>query len=170
MIPLILAAIAAKGIETGINYIGQRKTAQLYARQGEMERDLFGKNADLADSQALDAEARGQEAELRQRYKGRLMVGAQSTAFAGQGVTLGDGTPQQVMKSDQALSESDRLTIVEGARREAWGFRQQADIYRRQGQMAFDAGQNKRRATNTASVGTLANYGGDMFTLYNMGK
>lgn len=163
--PLLLFA-ALKTVGTAVNFIGQRKQAGYEERQGEMERDLFGKNADLAEAQATDAEARGHEAELRQRLRIRLLTGAQNSSFAGQGVNVGVGSPQQVMGSDRSIGEMDALAIRENAHREAMGFTKQAEIFRTQGNLAYTAGRNRAKADRWASVGTLANYAGDMFSLY----
>lgn len=166
MFPLIVAAIAAKTIGAGLNYFGQQKQAHNLEQQGWMEKELFGKNAALAEEQAADATARGREAELRQRFRMRQLVGAQNTAFAGQGVDISVGSPVDVKTGDQAIGEMDALTIRENAAREAMGFRKQAEIYRYQGDMALRGAHNQAAATKWQSYGTLANFAGDMFELY----
>lgn len=156
----------AKAANAGLTYAGQRQEGAAYRRQGEQERDLFGKNADLAEKQAVDAEARGVSASNRQTYRMRTMLGAQSASFAGQGVSLTGGSPADVVRNDQSLGEADRLNILENARREAWGYRQQEDIYHQQGDMAYQAGVDRQKASNLESVGTLVNFAGDMFGMY----
>lgn len=155
-----------KAANTGLQYSAQRRAGQAAFNQGVAERDLFGKNADLADEQAVDAVARGQDAANRQTYRMRTTLGAQSAGFAGQGVSITGGSPADVIGADQAIGEADKLSITENARREAWGYRQQAGIYRDRGNMAYDAGVQRRKAANLESVGTLANFAGDMFDMY----
>lgn len=169
--PYILAALAVtKTVEAGINYFGQRKAARGYEREGEMERALYGRSADLLEEQATDAEARGREAELRQRRAVAALSGAQAVGFAGQNVTLGEGSARQVVASDRRVGEFDALMIRENAAREAMGFRRQAEIQRGQGDLTYMASRNRARALRVQSVGTLANYTGDMFGLYSSYK
>lgn len=166
MWPFVFAALS-KAVSSGVNYVEQRQAGGAALKQGEMERALYGKNADLATQQAADAEARGQEAANRQTYKMRTLVGSQNANFAGQGVSIvGGGSPADVIRSDQALGEYDRQTILENARREAWGYQQQASIYRAQGDIAYSAGANRQKADNLESIGTMANFAGDMFGMF----
>lgn len=167
--PLLPFAILS-AIKTGAEIYAARKAARGFEREGEIERELFGKNADLAEEQAQDAIARGREAEMRQRYRTRTLVGEQNAAFAGQGIVSGEGTAALVKKTDFALGESDALMIRENAAREALGFKRQADIYRQQGQFAYTRGRNQARALRYQTVTSLANFGGDMFKLYATGK
>lgn len=168
MIPLILAAVAGvKAIDTAINFAGGQQQKKIDIQQGAMERDIYGKNAALAESQAADAEARGQQAAVKQVFQEKDLLGAQRAAFAGQGVKVGaGGSAGAVQASDFAVSEVDRLNILENARREAWGYRQQADIYNSQGALAYAAGVNQARMVGYKQASTLANFAGDMFSLY----
>lgn len=165
MWPFVFSAIT-KAASAGITFSEQRREGAAALKQGDMTRALYGKNADLAESQAVDAEARGQEASNRQTYKMRTTLGSQNSAFAAQGVSLANGSPAAVINSDQSLGEADRLNILENARREASGFRQQAGIYRDQGNLAYTAGANKQKELNMESLGTLVNFGGDMLSMY----
>lgn len=168
MIPFLLAALAlTKATKTGIDIYGQRKQAKIYEQEGEMEAELYGKNAALAEEQASDAIARGREAEIRQRIKMRGLTGAQRTSFAGQGVLLGgEGSASQVVQSDQRVGEYDALMIRENAAREALGYTRQADIYQSQGELTRRSSKNRAKATRNQIYGSLANFGGDMFQLY----
>lgn len=155
----------SKAVGAGINFVEQRQAGQAAFQQGTMEQQLYGKNAALADQQAQDAIARGTEAANRQTYKMRTMLGAQTAGFAGGGVAGGTAV-SSVVGTDQALGSADRANILENARREAWGYTQQASIYRQQGQIAYQAGVNRRKADDLESIGSLANFGGDMFSMY----
>jgi hypothetical protein len=167
MIPLILAALAIeKTVSAGINYFGQRAAAKGYEREGEMSRELYGKSADLLEHQALDAEARGREAALRQQRAVAALTSAQRVGFAGQGVDLSVGSAQQVIASDRRTGMADAAMIRENAAREAFGFRQQEAIQRGQGDLAYTAGRNRAKFERWQSAGTLANYAGDMYTMY----
>jgi hypothetical protein len=166
-IPFIIGAIiAAKAVSTAADIYSDRKQARMFEREGEMERELFGKNAEVAEEMAEDAIARGKEAELRFLFKQRTLAGAQQASFSGQGVRVGVGTPGLVTESDASLIDSDIALTRENAQREAFGYRQQAEIYQSQGALAYQAGRNRAKALRNQTLGSLANFGGDMFSLY----
>lgn len=167
---LIAAIVATKAISTGLEIAGQRRQAKIFEKEGDMEAELFGKNADVAEEQAKDAIARGHEAEMRQRFKQRTLAGSQQASFSGQGVTTGVGSAGLVSRSDFALGEMDALSIRENAAREALGYERQADIYRDQGTMARTSARMRAKATRNQAYGSLANFAGDMFQLYRYGK
>lgn len=155
-----------KAVGTGLGVIGQRKQARGIEREGEMERELFGKNAELAEEQALDAVARGRESEMRHILGERQLTGLQRSTFAGSNVRLGVGSVTDVMASDRRIGHYDRLMIRENAAREAMGFRKEAEIYRSRGDLAYTAARNRAKNVRYESIGTLANFAGDMWGLY----
>lgn len=171
-IPFLIAAlmVGKSLVEHGLEIDAQRKQARIYQKEGDMEAAIFGKNADIAKEQAKDAIARGNDAELRQRFKMRTLAGTQQASFSGQGVTTGVGSAGQVATSDFQLGEMDALNIRENAAREALGFQRQADIFQYQGEMVRLAARNKARATRNQGWTSLINFGGDMFSLYAGGK
>lgn len=166
LIPIIAAIVATKAIGAAANIYGQRKAAKAYEQEGHMEAEIFGRNADVAEEMAADALARGREAEMRQHFKMRTLTGGQRSAFSGQGVVVDTGSAQQVVQSDYRTGQFDLLQIKENAAREALGFERQADIFRRQGDLARVAGRNRAKQERYKTLSTLAEFGGDMFSLY----
>lgn len=164
---LFAALVAAKVIGAGINYISQRKGARGVEREGEMERALYGQQADLLEEKATDAIARGREAEFRQRLRTRSLTGEQRSAYASQGVRLDVGTASTVIAQERHLGELDALMIRENAAREAAGLTAQAKITRGQGDLAYRAGRNQAQAARTGSLGSLVSFTGDMFDLFH---
>lgn len=172
-IPFLAAALVTAGFKalgTGLDIAGQRKAARNIEQEGAMEAELFGKNAEFAEEQATDAIARGHEAELRQRYKMRTTLGAQRAAFAGQGIKSSSGTAALSISGDLKLGEMDAMMIRENAAREAMGFHHQADTFRGQGDLARISARNRAKATKNQAWSSLANFGGDMFDLYQYGR
>lgn len=155
-----------KAVGAALDFTGKRRQARGIEREGEMERELFGKNADLAEQQALDARARGRESEMRQRLAMRQLTGSQVAAYSGSNVRIGIGSTADVTESDRRIGEYDALMIRENAAREAMGFTKEAEIYRGRGDLAYTAARNRAKAMRWESVGTLANFAGDMWGLY----
>lgn len=166
-LPFIVGAIiATRAIATGINAIGNARAARGAEREGEMERALFGRQADFIEEQAEDAVARGRESELRQRMTMRQLTGAQRSSFAAGGVDVDVGSARSVAENDRALGEYDALMIRENAAREARSLRTQAGLTRERGDLAYTAGRNRARQHRWQTVGSMADFAGDMFTLY----
>lgn len=156
-----------KGIQAGVDFFGKRKAGAAAMEAGQTEQGMYNKEADIATQQAKDATALGWQAADRQAYRMRTLVGSQAAGFAGQGVSLtGGSAPSRVIGGDYALGAADKFNILENARRKAWGFSQEADVYRTRGNLALMAGENQRSADNLESLGSLANFGGDMWNLY----
>lgn len=166
---LIAAIIGVKALKTGLDISGNEKQARLFRAEGEDEATLFGKNAELADEQAADALARGQEAVVQQRARMRGLSGEQVAAFGASGTTVGVGSGARASASDFHLGESDTAVIERNAAREALGYKKEAEIDRYRGDMARRAGQNRARATRALSWGSLTNFGGDLLGMYNSG-
>lgn len=166
-IPFIIGAIiATKALGAAVDIAGQRRRAKGYEQEGNMEAQLFGRNAEIAEEMGRDAVARGREEELRQQFRIRTLTATQRSAFSGQGVDINVGSPRDVVQSDYRVGQFDALRIRENAAREALGFEHQAEIFRMQGEMARTVGRNKAKSARYESLSTLVNFGGDMFDLY----
>jgi hypothetical protein len=148
MIPFVIAAlIVAKTAKVVADVSEQRTAAKISEREGEVERELFGKNADVAEEQAKDAIARGREAEMRLRFKSRTLAGAQQASVSGQGTTVGVGSAGQITESDASLIEADIATVKENAAREAFGFTTEAENLRWLGPQAYNASSSGSQRT-----------------------
>lgn len=169
--PFLLAAlfVASKVVKTSTEISANQRAAKIARQQGELEGQLFGKNADLADEQAADAIARGQEAYSNQRAKMRNLTGEQNATISAGGTTLGVGSSARAVASDVQIGEQDSATIRRNAAREALGYSRQADISRMQGSLARAAGRNTSKLLKWRTYSSLANFGGDLVDLYNMG-
>ncbi|MDB4871974.1 MAG: hypothetical protein JWL97_2978 [Gemmatimonadales bacterium] len=160
-----MAATVLGGVNQAVQ---QRNEGRIARTQGDAEGELFGLNAGLADSQAADALARGQQIEGRQRLAGRLLLSEQKAAFAGQGIDVSSGgSVQDVTAGDQSVNELDAMQIRNDAKRQAWGFQAEASIYRFQGDQARTAGRNRQRAYNAQAISTLLTTGADALDQYS---
>ncbi len=150
-----LALLSLTAASTASQFATQRQQANALERQGEYERELYARNAALAEAQAQDAIARGHEAELRLRRRVRQMIGSQRAALAAQGVEVNADTAADIQRETGFLGELDALTIRNNARREAFGFRVQAADLAARGELAQFAAANQAAALRTESLGTL---------------
>lgn len=122
--------------------IAQQRTAARLARQ----------QRSFAEQAAEDVEARG--AQDIEQYQAQLsqLRGAQRVAGAAQGLSLGDGTMQQIAQQTEAIGAEDVRRLRENIRREAFGIRTQ-------GQIDFRAGMAQSRALGIEAAGTLLGAG-----------
>lgn len=139
---------------TGVSAAGSKK-------QGKKLKRLAGFNAGVAEQQAQDALDRGREAQDQLRSGVRKLVGSQRAGFAAQGVSLADaGSASEVEADTYAMQQQDLERIRVNAAREAWGFRVQAENYRRGGQAQAQQG-------TAAAAGTILAGLGEAYTSYN---
>jgi hypothetical protein len=164
----LTAALLALG--TGTSFLSQQNQAQGVRRQTMAESDLMNLNAGYSDAEAQDALSRGREAVSRLRMDARATVGASRASMAAQGLDLGSGSAADVLKDTAAVSELDRLTIENNAKREAWGYHVEAAGQRYQAGNLRQAGRNAARAGRFGSGLTLltgAMRGAEMYRTRN---
>ena len=121
-------------------------------KAGNAAKELGEFNAAVAEQQALDALAQGKEEEDRFRAAVRGLIGSQRVGFAAQNVDVGVGSPVDVVADAAFLGELDALTIRTNAAREAWGYRVQAENFRR-------GGTNAQTASRFGAASTLLGTG-----------
>lgn len=160
----LTAALMALG--TASTFAAQRGAAKSAKSQGNYEGALSDMNATLADLQASDALARGNEAANRQRTATGQLVSSQRASLAGSGVDITSGSAVDVQTEAKYFGALDELTIRNNAKREAWGFGVQAANDRAQGVLARAAGRNTARSLNAAATGTLLTGGAQLYGQY----
>lgn len=121
----------------------QNQKAAGAAAAAQAEQDAIYK-----ENAALDAEKRGDLAADRQRRDTAGLIGAQRTAYAGNGIDVNSGSAANVQDDTAMLGELDALTISNNAAREAWGYRVGAS-----NDIANAA--NTRKSTKSAVTGTI---------------
>lgn len=110
-------------------------------QQGKARRYASRANERIAEMQAKDALARGQEAEALSRQKGKKVRGSQKAALAAQGIRVDYGSAQDIQQETEDISELDALNIRLNAAREAFGYQSQARGFAAEGQQAMRAGR-----------------------------
>ncbi len=153
-----MGATAALAVVAG----GTAMSAYGQMRSGKETNALFQQNAQIAEYQAQDAEARGKVGEKQSRRLTEKVIGAQRTSLAGQGVDVHRASALDVQADAAYLGELDALTIRNNAAKEAWGYRMQARDLSQRGKLAQREGQFGAFNTILGSGGSLllAQYGG----------
>lgn len=131
--------------------------SQYEAGQSNKAIDRF--NAANSRIQAEQASQAGATEQARAGIKEGILRGAQTSAFAGQGVIAGAGTARAVVAGGEAVSEMDKLMIGINARRQAYGYKVQA------AGESFAADQAARLGTERALAG-LAETGATVTSKY----
>lgn len=129
LFPIMVGAVVGG---TVLQTIGQIKS-------GNAAQELGDYNANVAEQQAVDAVKRGAEDEQKFRLGVKGLIGKQRAGFAGQNVDVGTGSAVDVQADAAYLGELDARTIRVNAAREAYGFKVQAENYRRGGDAAKTA-------------------------------
>jgi hypothetical protein len=148
------AAMAVMAMSSIGNAVAQSSAAKT---QGEFARQQADENARLAELQAKETEEAGEKEASQQRAKVRALVGKQKASFAAQGIDIGSGTAADVFGETEEFGEQDAATIRKNAYRQAFGFRQQGQNMRNQGQFDYMAG--RAEAKNTLLTGGISAVG-----------
>ncbi len=163
---LLVGSMALTGASTYNQYRGQRRAARSYEAQGRGARELANTEAGFLDEQADDALARGREEEGRYRSDVSRLKGSQRARLAAQGIDIGSGSAAALQTETAILGEVDSLTIRNNARREAYGFKTQADLVRKGGANQAAGYANEAKSARNASIGTLLTGGAQIVGMY----
>lgn len=153
-------AIGGAGI--GMQIGGAIGGAYAAYQAGKTNQKIFAFNQRVAEDQYKQAMERGSELEYRHRLKVSSLVGTQRAGFAGQNISLDDGTALEVQRDTAKWGELDALTIRNNAALEAWGYKMNAINASFQGALQNPVGA----ATGTLLTG-LGNAAG---SYYNMNR
>jgi len=134
----------------------QERAARAGREVSEANAGLSDYNAQVAELQSTDAVDRGFDAESRFRTQVRGAIGAQRAAFAGGNIDVSFGSAVDVQADAAFLGEMDALQIRTNAAREAWGFKVQAEDYRRRGDIQRREGANIEAAGRYGAEATRA--------------
>lgn len=97
-------------------------------RQGEAAEDLAEYNAEVERQKAADALQIGADEAGEARLRARKLISSQIEAGALSGVDTDFGTPLGLLTETAGIGEDEALTIVNNARRQAWGYRAQSRL------------------------------------------
>lgn len=117
-------------------------------QSGKNQQKVADYNAKVAETQALDARARGGFEANQKRREVAAVLGQQQTQMAANGIETASGSALNLASDTAWAGEMDAKTIEVNALRAAYGYEQEAVGTRLQGQVA-------RRNANGQAIGSL---------------
>lgn len=121
------------------------------------------RNRRMANRQAADVLALGEQAVSDYRLDAAQLFGQQRTAAAAQGLDVNFGSAKTIREQTEGIVETDIARIRENARREAWGIRTQARLDQQ-------AARAQSLAAGVQLGGTLLAQAPDAWTRYIGGR
>jgi hypothetical protein len=178
---LIGSAIASTAVEVGGHIAAgkaNKRAGDAAQAAAEDQAGISDYNAQVAEQQATDAVAQGTTEEDRFRTQVRGMIGSQRTGFASNNVDVSSGSAVDVQADAAKLGELDALQIRTNAARAAWGYKVQAEDYRKQADVTRKTGVAQNAAAGAAATSQYFAAGGSLLTgttsllqlKYGMGK
>lgn len=117
-------------------------------QSGKNQQKVAEYNAKVAETQALDARARGAAEANQKRREVAAVLSQQQTQMAANGIETASGSALNLASDAAWAGEMDAKTIEVNALRAAYGYEQEAVGTRLQGQVA-------RRNANGQAIGSL---------------
>lgn len=121
--------MALMGGQMASSAIGSFYGAKAQKENLRFAADMAAINARMAEQSAQTALLQGQRQEQGSRLQTAKIKSAQRTAFAANGIDLGEGSSLNVLNTTDYFGEVDANTIAANASRSAWGYRTQATEY-----------------------------------------
>lgn len=118
-------AAVGMGVQAYGAYSNSKASKAAYGAQAQVNHN----NAQIAEWQAEDALARGDQAASRVRTKYDQLKGTQRATMSANGVDLGTGSALSILSDTDYYGQVDANTTLDNAKREAWALRNQAAGY-----------------------------------------
>jgi hypothetical protein len=150
----------------GAQAIHARKQAKGIERMGDYEQSRAELNAQLAEQQAEDVLVLGREAAQRHGINVRQFLGSQRARLAAQGIEIGEGSAADVLGETMYFGEMDRLTILNNAARQAYGYRLSATDLRHGGALASLSARTQAASLRNQGWNSLLTGAANVFSLY----
>lgn len=128
-------------------------------QSGKNQQKVADYNAKVAETQALDARARGGFEANQKRREVAAILGQQQTQLAANGVETASGSALTLASDTAWAGEMDAKTIEVNALRAAYGYQQEAVGSRLQGKVARSNGTG-------AAYGSLLSGAAKTFSMY----
>lgn len=164
-------ALGGMAITSAISGFGSAYAqSNAYKAKAYVDRSIALVNQQLAEYQAKDALARGDEAAAQAGKKISQVKGAQKAALAGQGIDINFGSAADIQADTELLGALDLLHIKNNAAREAFGYKMSAISAGAQGQFSSMANMNAANNTLLTGLGDIAGGGLKSYYMYKYGS
>lgn len=121
---IVMAAVSAGGAIMQASAAAGQAKAQKSAY--EYQAKVSENNAKIAEWQAQNEIAKGQQAEIEQRRKTAALKGSQTASLAARGLDISSGSALNILTDTDYMGEQDALTIKDNAAKAAWSARLQS--------------------------------------------
>lgn len=162
----VISTTAAAWIAVGTAIAGAATSAYSSYQSGKNQQKIAEYNAKVAETQALDARARGGYEANQKRREVASVLGQQQTQMAANGIETSSGSALNLASDTAWAGEMDAKTIEVNALRAAYGYEQEAVGTRLQGKAAM---KNARGAAY-GSLLSGASKAGSMYSQFNLGS
>jgi hypothetical protein len=142
-----IALAAAAAISGGSALVGGINQASALRAQGDYAKSVADFNSELSDIQEKDAIDRGDKEANDISKEGNQLIGSQRASIAAQGISVDTGSAEEIQTDTRRQANMNAITRRNNARREAWGFKVQAQNYTSQGQFAQMSSNNQASAS-----------------------
>jgi hypothetical protein len=147
--------------ESALTLASAYTQATAQQEQARYEAEIARQNAAFARTAGRDALRRGEQAAGRRGIEAQREIGAQRAAFAGQGVSVAEGTPLELQARTAQIGAEDAAAIRANAWKEAFGHSALGFEARRR--MALRAGLFGAEATLLTGLTRVAGRTGEFF-------
>lgn len=139
-------------IAVALTAVTAYSSAEAQQNQAEYQSKVATNNAKVAEWQAADAKARGDQEAANVRRKYAALQGTQAASLAARGLDISEGSANAILTDTDFFSAYDQNVTRSNAEREAWGYKVKA------GNFAGDAAYYGAvaGATNPLLSGVLA--------------
>lgn len=123
--PLTMAMVAMSVYGAYSQASAASKAASSQKNAYEYQAQVSANNAKIAEWQAQNEIAKGQQAEIEQRRKTAALKGTQTASLAARGLDISTGSALNILTDTDYMGEQDALTIRDNAAKAAWSARLQ---------------------------------------------
>lgn len=134
--------------------------------QGEYQAKMLEINKQFAELQGEEAIKQGDKQAIDYQKKLSQLMGTQRVSYAGQGVSVGEGSAAEVAEDTAVRGAEDVVTIRSNAWREAWGYKVQALDLSSQAEMVRKAAKFESRQNLLSGVAGAAESGLNAYKYY----
>jgi hypothetical protein len=120
--PTTIALVAA----VAISAVSAYSSAEAQKNQAEYQSKVAKNNAKVAEWQAADAKARGDQEAANVRRKYAALQGTQAASLAARGLDISEGSANAILTDTDFFSAYDQNVTRSNAEREAWGHKVRA--------------------------------------------
>lgn len=124
--PTTIALVAAVAISSVTAY----SASEAQKNQAEYQSKVASNNAKVAEWQAADAKARGDQEAANVRRKYAALQGTQAASLAARGLDISEGSANAILTDTDFFSAYDQNVTRANAKREAWGYKVRAGNFR----------------------------------------